>query len=170
VTRTRTALAALVLLAALAGCGSEDDAGAPTTTTSTAPPATISGEGTAPGEGPVATVFTGQDSDELCALAAELDLANAFRGLGAGGDLEEAFERVVEGMDEMAAVAPPEIADDLAAASEAWDDLRGPLEAADWNVMRLEPGALEGSAEADAASARFDSYLVEVCDLSPTRG
>lgn len=162
----RTAWAGLALgLMVLAGCG-DDDAGDAQVTTSTTSTTTASTSTTASDDAGTAEAFTGADSEAFCSVARSAPL-DALQGAGQGADLEAAFDEVLSSFEQLEEVAPEEIDDDITVVRQAWADLREPLAAADWNPLAVDPAALTGQAEQNAAADRLDAYLLEVCNIEP---
>lgn len=143
------ALAPIVLLA----CGASDDPVAdpasetdPTTTTAPRP--------------------DGFDS-EWCASARRLAAASSVMDAVDPTDpaaVEDAVTEMLAEAEAAVPLAPPEIADDVASALDAFRSIDAALADVGYELLRAD---LSGVAADQAASERVDAYNVEVCGLEP---
>jgi hypothetical protein len=151
-----TALAAAGLL--FAACSDDADRAQPpvtTTSTTTAPPTTATVEEPEP-------VYSGADSEAICALAGDEVFLATFRDVRTGEEFRIAFEDTLDTLDGMAEVVPGELAPDLSAASEGFRAVRERLAGVDFDLLRIEPAMLDAPGM-NRAFGRVDRYLAEVC-------
>lgn len=192
--RARRAVAAAVLAAlGLAACGGDDDAaGTGETSPNTAPaetalpPAPTTRAGTTaptPASQPSPPVpdvsatdvsvpeFTGDADSEFCGVAAELEEVsdaepeNPFDS----AFYRDTFTRFNELYPQLVATAPPEIAADVEAERASFEDMQAVFADVDYNFLDVDLGLLPDSPELDAAKARVDAYLDQVCGIERDR-
>ena len=193
-TRRRRLSVSLVLLAAtasLAACGSDDDASpsgassdsvedtatedsatdettadaATTTTAATATTDTATGSTVDP---------AGSMDSEFCATAAEAealgDQVNPAAASGSPEELQTAVEAALEANEATIAIAPPEIADAMARATEFQTEFAELMRSYDWDFQAATSSAegqelLGDTAEVEADLDEVRAYLEETCGI-----
>jgi hypothetical protein len=181
--------AASVALAALgaAGCGGGDDAAdttEPTQNTSvTAPAATVPTtadarpDSTAVSEPPASAPdgsmpeFTGDQDSEFCGVAAELEEVSDAQPENPFDPefYRDTFTRFNELYPQLVAAAPPEIAADVDVEGASFEDMQAVFADVDYNFLDVDLALLPDSPELDAAKARVDAYLDQVCGIARDR-
>jgi hypothetical protein len=141
----------------LAACGDDDDERAATSVNVTAAPSTAAPSTSS------APASTG-DPGEWCAIADEL---RALEDPAPGAEpdaLEASYRDAAQVIDRAASVAPPEIAEAVALNTDAFNSVRTALEAADWDVSKVDPVDLDFSQlELSAANEAITDYTNRVC-------
>lgn len=146
-------LAVLVLPAwLLAGCG-DDDTGA--------------SEGAGAGD---ATPSGSLQVEEFCAALSRLQTASQSLALVDSSDREAvraAWEEAADREEQVAALAPPEVAPAVATLMSAGEEIRALLDASGWDTQLLagpEVGAVLEDPDLDAAQQRINQYSTENCE------
>lgn len=167
-----TAVAALLVLTAC-GSSSGDMAGSTDTASATD---TTDAAGDTTGDTTGDYEFTGDDSAGFCAVADQLDENDPLDELSADADpteVEQQWQDYKSVIDEVAATAPAEIAEDFAKIAGGVKTFGDAYSAAGWDeaafaeVMQTNPEIQEllASPEFDAAGTRVDAYIEQVCGL-----
>lgn len=78
--------------------------------------------------------------------------------------LEDAFQQMIDGLEDAADSAPDEIEDDLQLTVDGFNDLFEALQDVDFDFLELDQTFLEGS-ELDAASDRIEAYNERECGI-----
>jgi len=121
------------------------------------------------GGGRAATAVKG---DAFCVKATEVDglIANMAMAFGDSAATETALKALVDGATQAEALAPTDIADEVTVSVQGFRDLAAGLEKFDWDLeaASADPDflALMEGTEADAASARLETYLLEKCGIA----
>lgn len=115
-----------------------------------------------------------KDTADGGSVASYCDLANKFDEASNQLDevdfsdptkLQAAFEEVRTNIEDVRSLIPDEIADDFAVAEEAFLGFIDALEAADWDVSKIDPGLAQefSSADVQAATDAMNAYNEANC-------
>jgi hypothetical protein len=159
--------AAVAATLTLAACGSD----------SSAEDAQVSVDSTAGPSDSVATEFSGDDSEDFCAMAREFDENDPTADLFTSEDpaaLEADWAEASGLITGLAASSPDEIRADFTVLSDSFTAIGDLYAKYEWDVEKLvaasetdpEIIALSDTAETDAASVRVDAYMQEVCGIA----
>ncbi|MCZ7526407.1 MAG: hypothetical protein M5U14_08570 [Acidimicrobiia bacterium] len=172
----RLVLAVLVLVLALAAAACDKrsekaDAGAAGTSTTGDPIDPSDGVDDSVGDGalePSTTVpsFTGEGAEEFCAT--ERAFADQFAAALGGGQptvSAELYDQVLGLLDDLAVVAPAEIAGDVQVLRDVLGEFRAPLAAAGWDAAQVpvEDQAMLMDQAFVTAVQRIGQYEQQVC-------
>ena len=177
--RRRLGAVLLVLMVVLAASGCNDDDGGNETgerddTEATTP--TADGATTTAGEDDETDGdFTGEDSEELCEFAREMQDAEVF-----GGDttdpeeLESQIESLEVAIERLNELAPDEIADDLAVSTAAIQPIIDLYRDNDYDMAAIQQAIAENPdlfASLDdpaiaQANTNVDAYFADVCGIT----
>jgi len=117
----------------------------------------------------VAGTFAGERESEWCLRAAELNLlTTAFRQSDAADRdaVRESLATILDRIGRIAAVVPPEIADDLAVSSDAFAMLDAALAQVGYDFAEADLSELDArTAEIGAANEVIRRYNHDVCGL-----
>jgi hypothetical protein len=175
--RTRFGALSLLVLLALAACGSGGSVSAvPQSSPATSAEPADSGSAAPPDSVTVDTSFTGEGSEEVCRYARELEESGAL----SGSDLsKEKFDQFEEAIGKMLDKAPDEIKGDLQKLGDAVSALRPIYEKYDYDEEKIA-GAITtdpditkafesiSAPDIEAAGTRVDAYFEQVCGISPS--
>lgn len=157
------ALLVVVALLAVSGCTGDEDAepdAAPTTTTTAG-----SDTGSAAPTGSASL-----EDEEFCAALAQLEQASQALALVDSTEREavqEAWADAAAREEQVAALAPAEIAPAVATLVAASAEIRSLLEANGWDTQLLageEVGAILDDPELDAAQRQVNEYTADRCE------
>ena len=152
------AAASFAALVALAGCSDDKEDTASTTTSSLVSPLTT--------VRPVDTSFTGVGSAEFCAfIPSLLDASQSVPASATPAQIKEGLDTSLAAFDEAVAVAPPDIKDAVVTISDAVRSVASALEAANYDVTKIDPAAAQRLLEDrfSDASVRLKAYLDRYC-------
>lgn len=144
----------------LAGCASDGSHDAPGNAAGPTTPSTLT----------VDTAFTGADSAKFCTLIRSFN-DDSGRIAPAANDpiaLRDLFRRSATSVQQAAAVAPPEVKDDVGVLAKVYADFLTALESVDFNLTKLPPAALASLSTPDTmrASARISAYTTNICKVT----
>jgi len=158
--------AVLAMMLAFGACSSSgDEKKADDTTTSAAPSTDAQPSTTTP-------IFTGEGSEEACATWR--GMSQRFGSINPTtlppAERQAAYEEVVAGISELQAIAPAEIAADVAVVKQTIDQILPILAANDYdiNAIGAEGQAILASQEFGAATFNINAYVGQVCVESTT--
>ena len=81
--------------------------------------------------------------------------------------VEESLTVMIERTQAAAAVAPPEVADDVAAVLELMQQLDRVLAEADYDFLEADPSGVVDEDGTEEANARIDAFNARACGLDP---
>ena len=125
----------------------------------------------------VDTDFSGEDSEDFCALATALDEDNPIEGLFESQDpdqMEADFAQYETLIDQVVETAPDEISPDFEAIQTAIVAFGDIYDKYNWDAAEVDKAMQDGTEDPDlfnsadllSSSARVDAYLAQVCGLS----
>lgn len=164
----RRVVGAVLVLGALAGCGSSTAPRAqpPATTVdvsaTTNPPLNVTGRTSVPDAGAASTAFCNQIrafADQVLKLTA---------AIGNAANLRTVLAAIVSALDQAAAVAPADIKADMTTLAHAYADIVAGLDKVGYDFSKL-PSSVQGelaSPAVQAASTHLSTYSGNVCKNS----
>lgn len=161
--------AAAVLTAILAFGACSSDTKQTNDATATSAPSKGDTVATTP---PPSPTYTGEGSAAACALWG--DLSARFGSVDASkldvAQRKAAFEEVAAGLDELEALAPAEIAPEVAVVNATIDQLLPLLAAVDYDINRLDTNGQKVLTDPAFSTATFNinAYVTQVCVDAPT--
>jgi hypothetical protein len=173
-TRTTRGLAAVAIgIAVLAGCAGNDNDGA----VEDAAPAADDAQGSGDPAASATTTAADDDANEVdlgaehggsyCDAASDLEqqLNAAMADITSSAEAGPVFSAAVGALEDVADLAPAEIADDVDTIANSYSDFIAALEAVDYDFLALTPEqqSILTSPEMQAASERVDEYGSDVC-------
>lgn len=173
--RARLAILPLLAVVLLHACGDDSDSSGDSAVTTTADDTANTAAGGAAdttGAPSVSSASTGDATEdsvassvnpefaEWCSLSQELD--TAFNTMPTSTDPEVDWAATMDLVEEIRAVSPPEIADDVAVAQALYAELEEQLVASDWDFDAAAED-FTTTPEMDAASDNLGTFTAENC-------